>query len=221
MHIEPGFVTPAKVAIANAGAIGVFAWGCKEQIKEFMGQPWVPLKSLLAAGFFSVFMQGFNMPVGPSELHFVGTMVMYLTLGFTPTLIGFAVGLLFQGLVFNPGDLYHLGVNSLSLMLPLIGVHYISGRRYFDQSLSKRLSWARILKLDAMYYTGVTGMVGFWLMIGEVATPFSSWAAFAGSYLAVVACEPVFTYLAVRGLKTIEKHNIVARLTAVRDLTMA
>ena len=221
MHIEPGFVTPVKVAIANAGAIGVFAWGCKEQIKEFLGQPWVPLKSLLAAGFFTLFMLSFHMPIGPSELHFVGAMVMYLTLGFTPTLIGFGIGLLFQGLVFNPGDLYHLGVNSLSLMLPLICVHYISGKRYFDNSVTKRLSWARIVKLDAMYYTGVTGMVGFWLMIGEVATPFSAWAAFAGSYLAVVACEPVFTYLTVKGLKSFEYNGIIAKLTAVRDLRIA
>jgi len=221
MHIEPGFITPAKVAIANVGAIGVFAWGCKEQIKEFLGQPWVPLKSLLAAGFFSLFMQSFHMSVGPSELHFVGAMVMYLTLGFTPTLIGFGLGLLLQGLMFNPGDLYHLGVNSLSLMLPLISVHYISGKRYFDQSASERLTWARIVKLDALYYTGVTGMVGFWLTISDVATPFSAWATFAASYLAVVACEPIFTYLAVKGLKSIENKRLVTMLTAVRELKIA
>jgi len=218
MHIEPGFVAPAKVVIANAGAIGVFAWGCKEQIKEFLGQPWIPLKSLLAAGVFSLFMQSFHMPVGPSELHFVGAMAMYLTLGFTPTLIGFGVGLLFQGLVFNPGDIYHLGVNSLSLMLPLIAVHFASGRRFFDKSISDRLSWAKIVKLDAMYYTGVVAMVGFWLMIGDVATPFTAWVSFAASYLAVVALEPIVTYLAVKGLKSMEDHSIVARLTAVRDL---
>ena len=221
MHIEPGFVTPAKVALANAGAIVVFTWGCKEQIKEFVAQPWVPLKSLLAAGFFSLFMQSFHMPVGPSELHFVGAMVMYLTLGFTPTLIGFAVGLLFQGLVFNPGDIYHLGINSLSLMLPLIAVHYISGKQYFDQSVTEQLSWTKIVKLDALYYTGVTGMVGFWLMIGETATPFSAWAAFAGSYLAVIVLEPVFTYLIVKGLKPFENHVLVAKLTTVRELKVA
>ena len=221
MHIEPGYVTSAKVAIANAGAIGVFAWGCKEQIKELLGQPWVPLKSLLAAGFFSLLMQSFHMTVGPSELHFLGAMAMYLTLGFTPTLLGFGIGLLFQGLIFEPADLYHLGVNSLSLMLPLITVHYVAGRRFFDQTVSERLSWARIVKLDAMYYSGVTGMVGFWLMIGDVPTPFSAWATFAGSYLAIVACEPVFTYLAVKGLKSIENRSLVAKLTAVRELTIA
>lgn len=218
MHIEPGYIAPAKIVIANAGAIGVFAWGCKTQIKEFLSKPCAPLKSLVAAIFFSLFMQGFHMPVGPSELHFVGAMAMYLTLGFTPTLLGFGVGLLFQGLLFDPGDIYHLGVNSLSLALPLIAVHCAAGKRFFDGASSERLSWAKIVKLDAMYYTGVTGMVGFWLMIGDVATPFSAWAAFAGSYLAIVAIEPVVTYLAVKGLKAIEDHDLVARMTSVRDL---
>lgn len=218
MHIEPGYVAPVKVAIANAGAIGVFAWGCKEQMKGFLGHPWAPLKSLLAAGFFSLFMQSFHLSVGPSELHFVGAMAMYLTLGFTPTLLGFGIGLLFQGLMFDPGDLYHLAVNSLSLMVPLITVHYVAGRRFFDRTISERLSWTRIVQLDAMYYAGVTGMVGFWLMIGDIPTPFSAWAAFAGSYLAIVICEPMVTYFAVKGLKSIEDHGVVAKLTAVRDL---
>lgn len=221
MHIEPGFVAPVKVAIANAGAIGVFAWGFKEQIKDRLPQPWTLLKSFLAAGFFTLFMQSFSTPIGPSELHFVGAMVMYLTLGFVPTLLGFGIGLLFQGLVFNPGDLYHLGVNSLSLMLPLISIHYITGKRLFDKSASERLSWARIVKLDAMYYTGVTSMVGFWLMIGEVATPFSAWASFATSYLVIVACEPIITYFGVKCLKSIEHNKLVAKLTAVRDLSVA
>jgi len=46
-------------------------------------------------------------------------------------------------------------------------------------------------------------MVGFWLAIGQVATPFSAWATFAASYLAIVACEPVFTYAT---LKLLKKH---------------
>ncbi len=221
MHIEPGYVAATKVAIANAGAIGVVLWGCKEQLGEFFGRPWMPVKSLLAAAFFSLFMQSFHMPVGPSELHFVGAMAMYLTLGFTPTLIGFGIGLLFQGVMFEPGDLYHLGVNSLSLMVPLIAVHTLAGWRYFDQSLSERLSWARIVKLDAIYYAGVTGMVGFWLLIGDVPTPFAAWATFAGSYLAIVMVEPVITFLAVKGLKSIGDNELVAKLTAIRDLKIA
>ncbi len=209
MHVEPGYVAPAKVALANASAIGVVIWGCVAQAKTLLRDPFAPIKSLVAAAFFSLFMQSFHMPVGPSELHFVGAMVMYLTLGFTPTLLGFGIGLVFQGALFEPTDLYHLGVNSLSLMLPLISVHLVAGRRFFDGTPGATLSWARIIKLDAMYYAGVTSMVGFWLMIGDVATPISAWAAFASSYLVIILCEPVVTYVLVKGLKAFEDHALV------------
>ena len=221
MHIEPGFVAPTKVMLANAGAIGVFAWGAKEHIKGLIREPWAPLKVAAAALFFTVFMQSFHMPVGPSELHFVGAMAMYLTLGLIPTLLGFALGLALQGMVFEPTDLVHLGVNSLSLIVPLVAVHYTMGRKLFDRDLKTRLSLGRIVKLDAMYYAGVTGMVGFWLMIGNVATPFSAWLAFAGSYLAIVLVEPLFTWAIVNGLKKLDGRTVISRLFVVGELELA
>jgi hypothetical protein len=74
-------------------------------------------------------MQAFHLPVGPSELHFLGAMPIYLALGFVPTLFGFAIGLLAQGLIFAPADLVHLGVNFLSLAVPLVLVHATLGKR--------------------------------------------------------------------------------------------
>jgi ABC-type Co2+ transport system permease subunit len=221
MHIEPGYVAPIKVMAANASALGVAGWAMKAQAREILSNPWALLKTVAAAAFFSVFMQSFHMPVGPSELHFVGAMAMYLTFGFVPTLLGFPIGLLFQGLVFDPGDLVHLGVNSLSLMLPLIALHYTAGRRLFDRRYDERLRFARIVKLDAIYYAGVTGMVGFWLLIGQVETPFAAWLAFASSYLAIVAAEPLFTWAVVNGLKKLESGWLVSRLFVVKDLQMA
>ncbi len=221
MHIEPGFVSAAKVMAANAAAVGVVLWAGRETLRAFLPEPWIVLKAAAAALFFSLFMQSFSTPVGPSELHFVGAMAMYLTLGFLPTLLGFAFGLALQGVLFDPADLAHLGVNSLSLILPLAAVHYAAGRRFFARGEGRAVTWARVVKLDAMYYAGVTGMVGFWLMIGETQTPFLEWAAFAASYLAVVALEPVVTLLAVRGLKAVEDNAVVARLFVVRDLRLA
>ncbi|MEO5336625.1 MAG: energy-coupling factor ABC transporter permease [Magnetospirillum sp. WYHS-4] len=221
MHIEPGFVAPAKVLAANAGALGLVAWGAREQLRDLMRSPVAPLKTVAAAVFFSLFMQSFHMPVGPSELHFVGAMAIYLTFGFAPTLLGFGLGLLMQGLLFEPGDLVHLGVNSLSLMVPLIAVHYSQGKRLFEGDAARRLTWRRIVALDAQYYAGVTAMVGFWLFVGEGTTAFSDWLAFAASYLAVVACEPVVTWGVVKGLKKIEDQAWVGHLFAVRDLRLA
>lgn len=221
MHVEPGYVAPAKVALANAGAVGVFLWGGAVQLKALRRDPFILVKSVIAASVFSLFMQSFHVPVGPSELHFVGAMAMYLTLGFTPTLVGFALGLALQGVIFEPSDLYHLGVNSLSLMLPLVSVHYILGRRFFECDSDETVSWAQIIKLDAMYYAGVTSMVGFWLMIGDVATPLSAWAAFASSYAVIVLTEPLVTYAAVTVLKRIENKTLVQCLSVVPRLRLA
>lgn len=222
MHIEPGFVQPAKILLANAGALTVAAWAAKEHlIADLAAAPWKLAKTAVAAVAFSVFMESFAMPVGPSELHFVGAMAMYLTLGFVPTLLGFGIGLAFQGLLFSPWDLAHLGVNSLSLMLPLIALHYTIGRKYFDENLKQRLSWAKIVKMDAVYYSGVTGMVGFWLWFGGSQTAFADWAAFASTYLAVVALEPVLTWGVISGLKKVQDKALVKNLFEVHKLTTA
>ncbi len=216
MHIEPGFVSAAKVMGANAAAAGLLGL----YLKNLVRQPMDIVKALIAAAFFSVFMQGFHVSVGPSELHFIGAMSIYLALGFVPTMFGFALGLLLQGIVFDPLDLPHLAVNSLSLIVPLIAVHHSAGKTLFDRSSKKRLSWKEILKLDAIYYSGVTVMVGFWLLIGEVETPFASWAAFAGSYFAVVAVEPFITLLTLRVLKKYEGAAVVKSLFIVGRLKL-
>ncbi|CAG0970450.1 hypothetical protein RHDC4_01243 [Rhodocyclaceae bacterium] len=216
MHIEPGFVSAAKVMGANVAAISVLTF----YLRRLVSNPADVIKAALAAAFFSVFMQGFHVSVGPSELHFIGAMSIYLTLGFVPTMFGFAAGLLLQGLLFDPADLPHLAVNSLSLIVPLITVHYACGRKFFSEGIRERVSWKAIVKLDAIYYAGVTSMVGFWLLIGEAATPFSAWLTFAASYLAIVAVEPFITIVAVRTLKRHEGSGVVKRLSAVGRLKL-
>jgi ABC-type Co2+ transport system permease subunit len=199
MHIEPGYVSATKIALANIAAIGMLG----SQSLQLVRQPQLMVRTLLAAIFFSVFMQMFHLQVGPSELHFVGAMPIYLTLGFVPTLIGFGLGLLLQGLLFNPADLVHLGINFLSLAVPLALLHATLGKRV------QKLDIKTILKLDAAYYSGVTLMVGFWLSIGEVATPLAAWAAFAASYISLVLIEPVFTWVIVKGLARYKDSRVL------------
>lgn len=199
MHIEPGLLATPKLMAANLAAVALIAAHAPAWLK----QPRLWLRTVLAALFFTVFMQSFHRPVGPSELHFIGAMPIYLTLGFLPTLFGFAAGLLLQGLVFEPQDLLHLSVNFLSLSVPLAVLHHTMGRRLAGGALSV----GRILKLDAVYYTGVTVMVGFWLAIGNDATALADWGLFAASYLAIVALEPVFTVLMVRGVQALQAQR--------------
>lgn len=194
MHIEPNYISAAKVAAANLGAFALLA----SQARQLVLRPQLIARTLIAALFFSALMESFFIPVGPSELHFVGAMPIYLLFGFVPTLLGFGLGLLLQGLLFHPTDLLNLGVNTLSLAVPLVVLHATLGRRI------EKLDVRAILKLDATYYAGVTLMVGFWLSLSEVATSFSAWLAFASSYLVLVACEPLFTYAA---LKLMQRHG--------------
>ena len=217
MHIEPGIIAQAKVVLANASAVGLVAYYGRDLLR----QPADIVRTLLAALFFSLFMQSFHVNVGPSELHFVGAMAIYLTLGFLPTLLGFAAGLLLQGLLFEPVDLPHLAVNSLSLIVPLIAVHYSVGRQLRAELAGRVVSWGAIVKLDAMYYAGVTAMVGFWLLAAEVATPLAAWASFASSYLLIVICEPLFTLAVVRLLKRHENKRLIATCFNIQSLKLA
>jgi len=190
MHIEPGFVSSAKVVMADGVALMVVG-ACALAL---LRRPRDIVRTLIAAAFFTACMQAFHMKVGPSELHFIGAMPMYLALGLLPTLLGFALGLLAQGLLFEPADLMHLSVNTLSLAVPLMAVHATLGRKV------ERVDVGTVLRLDGAYYAGVTAMVGFWLAIGEVETPFADWLRFALSYVAVVAIEPLLTIAILVGL---------------------
>lgn len=208
MHIEPGVLAAAKIVAANAVALGVVAVAVLALLK----QPHLLLRTLLAAAFFTLCMQAFHLKVGPSELHFLGAMPMYLAFGLLPTLLGFALGLLLQGWLFEPADLLHLSVNTLSLVLPLLLVHASVGR-----SLT-RVNLRAVLRLDASYYAGVTAIVGFWLALGEVATPLADWLRFAGSYLIVVALEPLLTVSLLLGLSRLRQRPWLALCVETRHL---
>ena len=180
MHIEIGIISPEKLAYAGVAATALLGAHTMGLLKS----PTAWLRTALAAFFFSVLMQAWHLPVGPSELHLVGAMPVYLLFGFIPTLFGFGLGLLVQALVFEPQDMAHLAVNFLSLAVPLVTVHHTLGKKM------QGISVANVLKLDAVYYAGVTLMVGFWLSISNDAAPVADWALFAASYTSLVAVEP-------------------------------
>lgn len=217
MHIEPGVINAAKVLAANAAAVATLASFAPGLIRR----PTEIVKILLAAAFFSLFMQAYHMPAGASELHFIGASFIYFIFGFRPTLYGFALGLLLQGVLFEPADLIHLGVNSLSLMVPLIAAHAAFGRRCFAEGDGKAtVNWPRIAAFDAVYYAGVTLMVGFWLMLGEEPTPLADWVAFTVAYAPLVLIEPVFSWLALKGVERLPEGG-VRQYTAIDELALA
>jgi cobalt/nickel transport system permease protein len=219
MHVEPGILSGGKVLAANAGAIATLG----TYVGGFIRRPLDIVRTLLAATFFSVFMQMWHMPVGPSELHLIGASAIYFTFGFLPTLVGFCLGLLVQGLLFEPQDLLHLGVNSLSLMVPLVAAHALGGARCFrsdEGADGAKLSWAVILRFDAIYYSGVVAMVGFWLSLGTASGSLASWGWFALSYLPLVVCEPAISLGLLRLLGRLRSHDLVRRCTVLPRLNL-
>ena len=181
MSIESGISAPAELAFAAVAASTLYLG----QLPQLFKSPALVLRIGLAAIFFALIVQAFPMHVGPAELHFIGAMPIYPTFGFIPILFGFAIGLLRQGALFEPQDLVHWAVNSLSLAVPLIVLLYSFGRKI------SQVNVATIMKLDAYYYCGVTLLAGFWLFITNQATPLVEWLHFSSSYLILVAMQPV------------------------------
>lgn len=217
MHIEPGLLSAAKVAGADAAALSLLA----THTPGFLRRPLDWAKAALAAIFFSLFMELWHQPVGPSELHFIGASAIYFVFGFRATLFGFGIGLLLQGLLFEPQDLFHLGVNALSLMVPLVAAHAAAGRRVLEAGRLEGLRWTSVLRFDAVYYSGVVAMVGFWLTLGSEVTSFAGWAVFAASYLPVMLCEPAISCGLLRALGRLRADSPVRRFTTLNGQALA
>lgn len=218
MHIEPGILSGSKILLANVTAAATLSTRTPALFQKRSNL----LKAVLAAIFFSLFMQAFHLKVGPSELHFIGASAVYFTFGFLPTMFGFGLGLLLQGLFFEPRDLVHLGVNSLSLIVPLVAAHHAAGKSLFvDTEVKQTASWSNIVRFDAVYYSGVVGMVGFWLLMGDEPTPLTSWAVFSLSYLPLVICEPIFTRVVLKSLSRLSRTvPVVPLLTSIQQLSL-
>ena len=125
MHIEPGIVTGAKIALSyvTAAGAGVYAAKLAWQSLRQGGLPSLAGRSLLTTALaFSFFQILPHFPVGVSEVHFILGSTLFLILGAAPAAIGLALGLLLQGLFFAPFDLPQYGINVTTLLVPLIAV---------------------------------------------------------------------------------------------------
>ncbi len=217
MHIELGIIDSARLAAANTAAIGVVA----TQLPRLILAPALVVKTALAAVIFSALMQSWHLSIGPSELHLIGATTVYLLFGFAPTMIGFALGLVLQALLFEPQDMLHIGVNTLSLTLPMLAAHATFGRRLFAETGQDRFTLARVLRLDAVYYAGVAAMVAFWLGISNDPAPLADWAAWALAYLPVFAAEALLTFATVTLMARFRDRPVIASLFEVPRLKFA
>ena len=216
MHIEPGVVVGAKLALSYVTAAGAIGYSAKLALEAAKRDGVVPLAvraaiaAVLVFSFFEVFP---HYPVGVSEVHFILGSTLFLMFGAGPAAIGLALGLLVQGLLFAPADLPQYGMNVTSILLPLLLVQSMAQRLIPANTAYKDVSYRQALTLSTAYQGGVIAWVGFWAIYGNGfgAENLSQVATFGVAYMGVVVIEPLLDLAilaAAKGLHQLEDSNV-------------
>lgn len=206
MHIEPGIVTGAKIALSYVTAAGVGVHGAKLAWHSLRdgGLPALAGRSLLTTalvfGFFQILP---HFPVGVSEVHFILGSTLFLLFGAAPAAIGLALGLLIQGLFFAPLDLPQYGMNVTTLLVPLFALQALARRIIAPGTAYVDLSYAQALALSTAYQGGVVVWVAFWAIWGQGFAGIGGVATFGAAYMLVVLIEPLVDLAVLAGAKSV------------------
>ena len=196
MHIEPGIVHGAKMALAYATAAGAAGYTAKlalEDLKSHAAGSFAVRTLLAALGTFVFFEVLPHFAAGVSEVHFILGTTLFLILGAAPAAVGLALGLLVQGAVLAPGDLPMFFVNVTTLLVPLFAISALARRIIPAGTAYVDLRYADVLKLSAVYQGGVVAWVAFWALYGQGfgAETLASVLSFGAAYMLVLLIEPV------------------------------
>lgn len=208
MHIEPGVVVGAKIALSYGTAAGATGYAAKEALKtvEKDGALSLGARSILTTMLVFCFFQVLpHHPVGVSEVHFILGSTLFLIFGAAPAAIGLALGLLIQGMFFAPFDLPQYGMNVTSLLVPLFAVSMIA-RRVIPQNVAyKDVSYGQALALSTAYQGGVVAWVAFWAFYGNGfgAENMAQVGAFSAAYMLVIVVEPLVDLTVLAGAKAL------------------
>ncbi|MEL6839580.1 MAG: energy-coupling factor ABC transporter permease [Pseudomonadota bacterium] len=206
MHIEPGVVHGAKMALAYATAAGGLAFTAKLAIDEIKARGITPLitRSVIATLAVFVFFEVLpHFAVGISEVHFILGTTILLLLGTAPAAIGLAAGLLVQGALFAPSDLPMYFVNVTTLLVPLFVIAELAKRIIAPNTAYVDLKYTQALKLSAAYQGGVVAWVAFWALYGQGvgAENLSAILSFGAAYMLVIIIEPIADLAVLAGAK--------------------
>lgn len=196
MHIEPGLVDGAKIALSYATAAAAAAVALNAIVKSVgeKGPVSLALRSLIAAAGVFVFFEVLpHFRIGVSEVHFILGSTLFLILGAAPSAIGLALGLLVQGLFFSPTDLPQYPMNLTTLLVPLFALQALAKRVIAPGTAYVDLKYRQALALSTIYQGGVVAWVAFWAIYGAGfgAENLASVASFGAAYMAVVLIEPL------------------------------
>jgi ABC-type Co2+ transport system permease subunit len=212
MHIEPGIVDGAKMALGAATAITVLGYTAKQVWNSIKQDGAIPLgiRSLIAAvlvfSFFEVFP---HYPVGVSEVHLILGSTLFLMFGAAPAAIGLALGLLTQGVLFAPADLPQYGMNVTTLLVPLFALSALARRIIPANTAYKDVAYAQCLALSTAYQSGVVALVAFWAVYGQGAgaSNLAEVGTFGVAYMAVVMVEPLIDLAILAAAKNLHRFK--------------
>jgi len=222
MHIEAGVVQGAKMVLSYATAVGVVGMGAKlayENIRD-NGVLSFGLKSLLATILVFVCFEVFpHYPIGVSEVHLILGTTIFLVFGIAPAMVGLAVGLLIQGLLFAQFDLPQYGINITTLLASMIILH-VASRKIIPEGIAyKDISYAQMLKMSVVWEGAVVSWVAFWAFYGQGfgAENLQNVMSFGGAYMLVVIIEPLVDMAVLSLVKAF--HNDKCNLFFDKRLT--
>ncbi len=212
MHIEPGVVDGAKMALSYATAAGAGALAVKmsyDTVRSDGGAAALVLRSVATTALVYVFFQVLpHYPRGVSEVHFIFGATLYLIFGGGPTAIGLALGLLLQGLTFEQRDLPQYFINVTTLLAPLYLVTALAKRIVPLHAPYVGLKYWQVLAMSVAYQGGVIVLVALWSVYGQGfgAANLSGIGVFALNYLVVIVVEPIVALLILAGAKRLDRY---------------
>ena len=212
MHIEPGVVNGAKMvlgAATAAGSLGLTAKLAADSFKNGGGASLVARSAISTALVFSFFQVLPHHPVGVSEVHLILGSPLFLLFARAPAMIGLAMGLLLQGLLFAPTDLPQYGVNLTTLLVPLYAMSLLAAKIIPKGTAYKDVSYLQALKLSTTFQAGIVGWVAFWAFYGQGfgAETLASVASFGAAYMLVILLEPLADLAILAAVKTLHGYK--------------
>jgi ABC-type Co2+ transport system permease subunit len=208
MHIEPGIVDGAKIALSYATAAATGGYTLKqaaETLREGGPVALVSRSALATAAVFTFFQILPHYPVGVSEVHLILGSTLFLILGAAPAAIGLALGLLIQGLFFAPFDLPQYGMNVTTLLVPLFGLSLLARKVIAPGTAYVDLTYGQALALSTAYQGGIVAWVAFWAFYGQGISveSLSAVGSFGAAYMLVILLEPLVDLAVLAGAKSL------------------
>lgn len=211
MHIEPGVVDGAKLALSYATAalsFGLVAKMAKDDLKAKTSPASLAGRTLITTALvFSFFEVLPHHPVGVSEVHLILGSTLFLIFGAGAASIGLALGLLLQGLFFAPFDLPQYGMNVTTLIVPLFAISELARRIIPEKKAYVDVGYRDALALSTTYQGGIVAWVAFWALYGHGfnAESLASIATFGAAYMTVILVEPLVDLAVLAAAKSLRK----------------